>query len=83
MLTWRLDRTVATSAGRVAAGAAGDGPPPMLAHGWPWSSHARSRLIPAPAQRVGVALERLEGLGHLLQLEAPARVAARLRAALA
>jgi pimeloyl-ACP methyl ester carboxylesterase len=40
---WALTDTVQTSAGRVAAGSAGTGPPLVLAHGWPWSSH---RIIP-------------------------------------
>lgn len=41
-----LTESYETSAGRVAAGRTGSGPPLVLAHGWPWSSYAWSKLIP-------------------------------------
>jgi len=43
---WKLDEDVKTSAGSVAAGRCGDGPPLILAHGWPWSSFSWHRIIP-------------------------------------
>jgi pimeloyl-ACP methyl ester carboxylesterase len=50
MAGWHLDERYETSAGTVAAGQAGDGPDLVLAHGWPWSSFAWHRVIPALAQ---------------------------------
>lgn len=41
-----LDQTYRTSAGRVAAETAGDGPPRVLAHGWPWASASWNRALP-------------------------------------
>ncbi|MEM9502699.1 MAG: alpha/beta hydrolase [Cyanobacteria bacterium P01_E01_bin.43] len=45
-MSWHLDQRVATSAGVVVAGAEGDGPALVLAHGWPWSSFSWHRVIP-------------------------------------
>ncbi len=61
---WALDREVATSAGRVAAGVAGDGPPLVVAHGWPWSSFSWSRVIPALASRYRVHWYDMPGFGR-------------------
>ncbi|MEE4207480.1 MAG: alpha/beta hydrolase [Erythrobacter sp.] len=51
MQDWHLEETHETSFGSIAAGRAGSGPPLLLAHGWPWSSYAWHRLIPALAER--------------------------------
>ncbi|QQA44084.1 alpha/beta fold hydrolase [Pelagovum pacificum] len=64
MTTWTLDQTVDTSAGRVAAGSAGDGPALVLAHGWPWSSFAWSRVIPLLADRFHVHWYDMPGFGR-------------------
>ncbi|KPP81451.1 MAG: hypothetical protein HLUCCO15_14500 [Erythrobacteraceae bacterium HL-111] len=48
---WNLNQTVATPAGIVAYGTAGTGPALVLAHGWPWSSFAWHRVIPALAEK--------------------------------
>ncbi|MBM2575241.1 alpha/beta hydrolase [Jannaschia sp. Os4] len=53
-MAWTLDREADTPAGRVAWGMAGAGPPLVLAHGWPWSSRAWHRIIPALAERFTV-----------------------------
>ena len=50
---WRLDALFETTAGPVRAGAAGDGPPLVRAHGWPWSSFRWHRVLPALARRLG------------------------------
>ncbi|MEL6278111.1 MAG: alpha/beta hydrolase [Pseudomonadota bacterium] len=60
---WKLDQEVATSAGRVAAGACGDGPDLVLAHGWPWSSYSWSRLIPKLASRFRLYWYDMPGYG--------------------
>ncbi|MEM8691884.1 MAG: alpha/beta hydrolase [Pseudomonadota bacterium] len=44
---WHLDETYECSAGLVRAGRCGQGPPLVLAHGWPWSSFSWHRIIPA------------------------------------
>jgi len=63
-MAWTLDRAVDTSAGRVQAGSAGDGPPVVLAHGWPWSSYAWHRVIPALAERFRVHWYDMPGFGR-------------------
>ncbi|RWO04224.1 MAG: alpha/beta hydrolase, partial [Mesorhizobium sp.] len=54
MMSWKLDETVETSAGAVAAGQFGSGPALVLAHGWPWSSFSWHRIIPDLARRYHV-----------------------------
>lgn len=50
MTGWSLPDRVLTSAGQVAAGRTGSGPPLVLAHGWPWSSFSWHRMIPTLAK---------------------------------
>lgn len=61
---WTIDGTVATPAGHVAYGVAGDGPPLVLAHGWPWSSYAWHRVIPALAEHFRVHWYDMPGYGR-------------------
>jgi len=61
---WTLDETIETSAGRVAAGRAGEGPPLVLAHGWPWSSFSWHRLIPELARSHAVHWYDMPGYGR-------------------
>ncbi|MEM7489426.1 MAG: alpha/beta fold hydrolase [Pseudomonadota bacterium] len=70
---WHLDDTHGTSAGRVAAGRAGDGPPLVLAHGWPWSSYSWHRVIPHLAARFTVHWYDMPGFGRseMAPLRAP------------
>lgn len=63
-MSWNLDATMETSAGRVAAGRAGDGPALVLAHGWPWSSFAWHRLIPELSKRFRVHWYDMPGYGR-------------------
>ncbi len=63
-MTWRTTDTIETRAGRVAAGAAGDGPALVLAHGWPWSSYSWSRVIPALAETHRVYWFDMPGYGR-------------------
>ena len=63
-MIWHLDETIATSAGRVAAGRAGDGPDLVLAHGWPWSSYAWHRVIPELAKQYTVHWYDMPGYGR-------------------
>jgi len=63
-MTWSLDRTVDTCAGRVAYGMAGSGEPLVLAHGWPWSSFAWHRVIPDLAKRFHVHWYDMPGYGR-------------------
>jgi pimeloyl-ACP methyl ester carboxylesterase len=63
-LTWHLSETVETSAGRVAAGRAGEGRPLVLAHGWPWSSFSWHRVIPALAKQHSVYWYDMPGYGQ-------------------
>lgn len=65
---WALPEVVTTSAGALAAGSCGAGPPLVLALGWPWSSLSWHRLIPQ------AGFTELPGLGHLPQLEGPQQV---------
>lgn len=59
-----LDENHDTTAGRVAAGRFGNGPPLVLAHGWPWSSTAWHRVIPALAARFRVHVYDMPGYGR-------------------
>ncbi|EBA12018.1 alpha/beta fold hydrolase [Roseobacter sp. CCS2] len=63
-MTWKLDQSTATSAGTVAWGQAGSGPPLVLAHGWPWSSYSWHRLIPTLAQKFTVYWYDMPGYGQ-------------------
>lgn len=63
-MKWKLDQHVQTSAGLVAAGRAGHGPPVVLAHGWPWSSISWHRLIPELAERYTVYWYDMPGYGQ-------------------
>lgn len=63
-MSWTLNETVRTPGGDVAAGSAGDGPPLVLAHGWPWSSYSWHRVIPALAQRYRVYWYDMPGYGR-------------------
>lgn len=60
---WHLSETFATSAGRVSGGRCGDGPPLVLAHGWPWSSFAWHRAIPILADRYHLHWYDMPGFG--------------------
>ncbi|GIT90037.1 oxidoreductase [Jannaschia pagri] len=60
---WQMTETVDTSAGRVAWGAAGQGPALVLAHGWPWSSYTWHRVIPALARHARVNWYDMPGFG--------------------
>ena len=61
---WNLSQQVETSAGRVAAGRAGDGPDLVLAHGWPWSSYSWHRIVPALATRFRTHWYDMPGYGR-------------------
>jgi pimeloyl-ACP methyl ester carboxylesterase len=63
-MCWKLDETVATSAGAVAAGRLGRGPALVLAHGWPWSSFSWYRIIPDLATRYRVHWYDMPGYGQ-------------------
>ena len=63
-MTWVLDQSAETSAGMVAAGAAGDGPDLILAHGWPWSSFSWHRVIPELAKHFRVHWYDMPGYGR-------------------
>ncbi|WP_157015026.1 alpha/beta fold hydrolase [Mesorhizobium xinjiangense] len=63
-MPWKLDETVETSAGAVAAGRAGAGPALVLAHGWPWSSFSWHRIIPGLEQRYRVHWYDMPGYGR-------------------
>lgn len=63
-MSWNLDQTVPTPAGTVAAGSFGNGPPLVLAHGWPWSSYSWHRVIPALAERFQVHWHDMPGYGR-------------------
>lgn len=63
-MSWKLDDTVQTSAGAVAAGRVGSGPPLVLAHGWPWSSFSWHRIVPDLAARFSVYWYDMPGYGH-------------------
>lgn len=59
-----LDESYNTTAGRVAAGRFGSGPTLVLAHGWPWSSFAWHRVVPALAAHFRVHVYDMPGYGH-------------------
>jgi pimeloyl-ACP methyl ester carboxylesterase len=63
-MSWKLDEIVDTSAGAVAAGRCGSGPPLVLAHGWPWSSYSWHRIIPDLARRHLVHWYDMPGYGR-------------------
>ncbi|MER8496827.1 alpha/beta hydrolase [Mesorhizobium sp. M1312] len=63
-MSWKLDETVETSAGAVAAGRFGRGPALVLAHGWPWSSFSWHRIIPDLARRYRVHWYDMPGYGR-------------------
>lgn len=63
-MVWHLSDNYQTSAGRVAAGRAGDGPPLVLAHGWPWSSWSWHRIIPQLARQFTVHWYDMPGYGQ-------------------
>lgn len=63
-MSWKLDESVSTRAGKVAAGASGNGPPLVLAHGWPWSSFSWHRVIPALSKQYRVHWYDMPGYGR-------------------
>jgi len=63
-MSWKLDETVQTSAGMVAAGRFGSGPGLVLAHGWPWSSYSWHRIVPDLAKRCRVHWYDMPGYGR-------------------
>lgn len=63
-MKWNLEQAVLTPAGRVAHGSAGDGPPLILAHGWPWSSYSWHRLVPILATEYRVHWYDMPGYGR-------------------
>ncbi|MDW3221645.1 MAG: alpha/beta hydrolase [Paracoccaceae bacterium] len=64
MPTWQLSETYQTSAGRVSAGKAGQGPALVLAHGWPWSSYSWHRIIPELSKTHTVHWYDMPGYGQ-------------------
>lgn len=62
-MKWALTERIDTSAGKVAAGQAGDGPALVLAHGWPWSAFSWHRIIPRLAQLHRVYWYDMPGYG--------------------
>ncbi|MDC0435066.1 alpha/beta hydrolase [bacterium] len=63
-MSWMLDSVFDTSAGKVAAGCTGEGPPVLLAHGWPWSSYSWHRVIPGLAKKYRVYWYDMPGYGQ-------------------
>lgn len=63
MMGWKLDQTIETQTGPVAAGKAGNGPDLILAHGWPWSSFSWHRIIPQLAEKFSVHWYDMPGYG--------------------
>ena len=61
---WALTESHDTSAGKVAAGRAGNGPPLILAHGWPWSSYSWHKVILALAENHHVHWYDMPGYGQ-------------------
>ncbi|MGD1896267.1 MAG: alpha/beta fold hydrolase [Phormidesmis sp.] len=63
-MNWKLNESVSTSAGKVAAGSDGEGPPLILAHGWPWSSFSWHSVIPLLSKRYRVHWYDMPGYGR-------------------
>ena len=63
-MEWHLTHTADNPAGTVDWGSAGDGPPLVLAHGWPWSSVSWHRIIPALARSHTVYWYDMPGYGR-------------------
>lgn len=63
-MTWGLDQTANTTLGKVKWGTAGQGPALILAHGWPWSSFAWSRVIEDLAHDFHVFWYDMPGFGQ-------------------
>jgi pimeloyl-ACP methyl ester carboxylesterase len=59
-----LDESHETTAGPVRAGRFGDGSPLVPVQGWPWSSQARRRVLPALARRYRVPRYDMPGVGR-------------------
>ncbi|WP_299407448.1 alpha/beta hydrolase [uncultured Roseobacter sp.] len=64
MSEWRLTEEYQTSAGKVAAGRAGQGPALVVAHGWPWSSFSWHRVIPRLSRKYTVYWYDMPGYGQ-------------------
>jgi len=62
-MKWHLTDRIETSAGTIAAGHGGEGPPLILAHGWPWSSFSWHRIIPKLAETHHVYWYDMPGYG--------------------
>lgn len=60
---WNVDQMTDTRVGSVAWGRAGEGPPLVLAHGWPWSSLSWHRVIPRLAEHFAVYWYDMPGYG--------------------
>ena len=63
-MNWILNQTVETKAGTVAAGSTGNGPPVVLAHGWPWSSYSWHRVIPLLSNKFKLYWYDMPGYGQ-------------------
>lgn len=63
-MNWNVQHTATTRAGMVAWGSVGEGPPLVLAHGWPWSSFSWHRIVPALAARHKVYWYDMPGYGR-------------------
>lgn len=63
-MPWKLEQSVRTSAGTVAAGEAGEGPDLILAHGWPWSSFSWHRVVPELARHFRTHWYDMPGYGQ-------------------
>jgi len=63
-MSWHLNTSVNTNAGRVAFGDAGQGQPLVLSHGWPWSSYSWHRLIPSLSKKYHVYWYDMPGYGQ-------------------
>ncbi len=61
---YALTETFETSAGPVAAGSTGHGPPLVLAHGWPWSSYSWHRVIPKLSKSYTLFFYDMPGYGR-------------------
>lgn len=63
-MEWNIAEKTVTAAGGVAWGRCGEGPPLVLAHGWPWSSFSWHRVIPRLAERYSVYWYDMPGYGQ-------------------